>query len=368
MNRRRVKKQITGVAAVLILIGAVVAWLICSGEYASNSESSQEALARERLAAVGDIGVAAPVTGDWLTDTLETSRRGLETYPPNGANWGKRKKLLLAIDVPINASQNTAWRRAVGAMFHRQMDQAVTEISEARITSGVRIWRLYNMGFVVKSAEATVGFDIHPGWVFDSPMDQAQQKRLADELDVTFVSHWHHDHCSRPFLAQMLAAGKRIVLIDSLAKELTGAGVFRIPGDDDLPLRIAGIDVYGHTGRQFPTARNNVYVVRMGGLLVMHQGDNDKTSLYGDIAAEHKIDVLLGNCWAKLNTCIKGVSPRLVITGHENEIKHPSALRSGYPRTFRELNKVKLAPPWGDGTQVRVLFWGEHTDWAGASK
>jgi len=349
----------------MMLVGAVVVWLVCSGEYAGKSPPSRQAVARERLAAVGEISGAPPVTGDWLVDTLEACGHGLEAHPPGGANWEKRRRLLEAIDVPINARQNDAWRRAAGAVFRRRMDKAIAEIREAGVTRGVRIWRMYNMGFVVKSAEAAVGFDIHPGWVFDSPMGAAQQRQLAEALDVAFVSHWHHDHCSRPFLKRMLAAGKTIVLLDSVAKELTGAKVFRIPGKDALPLRIAGADAYGYTGRQFPTARNNVYIVRMGGLLVMHQGDNDKTSLYEDIAAAHKVDVLLGNCWAKLNTCIKGVSPRLVIPGHENEIKHPASLRSGYPRTFRELDGAKLAPPWSGGPQVRVLFWGEHTDWPG---
>ena len=364
MNRSRVRKQVTGVAVVVVLAGVV--WLVCSSEYAGKSPSSREAVAGERLAAAGETdGAQAVKTGDWLVDTLEACRHGLEAHPPDGANWEKRRRLLEAIDVPINARQNDAWRRAVGAVFRRRMDKAIAEISEARITGGVRIWRMYNMGFVVKSAEAAVGFDIHPGWVFDSPMDQAQQKRLAGALDAAFVSHWHPDHCSRPFLGQMLAAGKRIVLLDSVARELTGENVVRLPGKDDSPIRVAGVDVYGYTGRQFPTARNNVYIVRMGGLLVMHQGDNDKTSLYKDIAREHEVDVLLGNCWARLNTCIEGTSPRLVITGHENEIKHPSALRSGYPRTFRELDSANLAPPWDDGPQVRVLFWGEHTDWPG---
>jgi len=364
-----ISKRIAGLAGVLVFVGVVATWLwlVYGGEYGWNSESSQEAVARERLAAAGQIDGAPPATGDWLTDTLETCRHGLEAYPSNGANWAKRRTLLEAVDVPINAVKNDAWRRAVGATFKSQMDKAVAEISEARITGGVRIWRMYNMGFVVKSAEATVGFDIHPGWVFDNPMDEAQQKRLADALDIAFVSHWHHDHCSRPFLKQVLAAGKRIVILDSVAKELTSEKVIRIPGVGDRPLRIAGVDIYAHTGRQFPTARNNVYVVRMGGLTVMHQGDNNKTSLYGEISREHKVDVLLGNCWASLNSCIKGVSPRLVISGHENEIKHPPAMRSGYPRTFRELDSAKLAPPWTNGPQVRVLFWGEHTDWTDVS-
>jgi hypothetical protein len=362
------KKQIAGAAVAALFVAGLVIWLVYGGEYAGESPSDLENIARRRLAEAGEIGGATRVkTGDWLVDTLEASLHGLETHPSNGSNWARRRKLLEAIDVPINARKNDAWRRAVGSVFRRQMDKAITEISTARITGGVRIWRMYNMGFVVKSAEATVGFDIHPGWVFDNPMDEAQQKRLAGALDAAFVSHWHADHCSRPLLKQMLAAGKKIVLLDSVAKEFTGENVFRIPGKAALPLRVAGVSVYGYTGRQFPTARNNVYIVRMGGLTVMHQGDNDKTPLYREIATEHKVDVLLGNCWAKLTTCIEGVSPRLTITGHENEIKHPSFLRSGYPRTFRELDDAKLAPPWGDGPQVRVLFWGEHTDWPGAS-
>jgi L-ascorbate metabolism protein UlaG (beta-lactamase superfamily) len=362
MNRSLVRKRVIGVACVVVFAAAV--WFVCKSEYFGESPSSMEAIARRRLDAAGQTDTRPAKTGNWLVDTMEDSLGGLEAHPSDGTNWNTRRKLLEAIDVPINARRNDAWRRAVGAVFRRRMDKAIAEISAARVTSGMRIWRMYNMGFVVKSAEATVGFDIHPGWVFDNPMDEAQQKRLAGALDVAFVSHWHPDHCSRPFLKQMLAGGKKIVLIDSLAKELTGENVIRIPGID-LPLRVAGVDVYCHTGRQFPTARNNVYIVRIGGLLVMHQGDNDKTSLYKDIAAEHKVDVLLGNCWARLGSCIKGISPRLVITGHENEIKHPPALRSGYPRTFRELDSAGLAPPWNNGPQVRVLFWGEHTDWSG---
>jgi len=349
-----------------MLVGLLVVWLNCGGEYAGESTSGRKAIARDRLAHAGKTDSTPPVeTGDWLVDTLTACRHGLEANPADGSNWEKRRRLLEAIDVPINARQSDAWRRAVGAVFLHQMDKAVSEISKARVTRGVRIWRMYNMGFVVKSAEATVGFDIHPGWVFDSPMDEARQKQLAELLDAAFVSHWHKDHCSRPFLKQMLAAGKKIVLLDSLAKELTGQDVIRLPREDDEPIRIAGVDVYCYTGRQFNIvwARNNVYVVRMGGCLIMHQGDNDKTSLYRDISREHEVDVLLGNCWARLNECITGTSPKLVITGHENEIKHPPALRSGYPRTFRELDKAGLAPPWENGPQARVLFWGEHTDW-----
>ncbi len=325
----------------MLLVGALAVWLVCSFEYAQNS----------------------PPNAPPPSDTLETCFRGLTEHPPNDANWAKRREMLEAIDVPINAKQDDAWRRDVGALFQQQMNKAIAEISESRVTDGVRIWRMYNMGFVVKSAEATIGFDIHPGWVFDNPMDKAQLKRLAEQLDIALVSHWHHDHCSRPFLKQMLAAGKKIVLLDSVAKELTGENVFRIPGRHARPVKAAGVEVYGHTGRQFPTARNNVYVVRIGGLMVMHQGDNDKTSLYRNIAAEHKVDVLLVNCWARMDTVIEGVKPKLAISGHENEIRHPSMFRSGYRRTFRELDKMKLAPPWSNGPQVRVMFWGEHTDW-----
>jgi glyoxylase-like metal-dependent hydrolase (beta-lactamase superfamily II) len=329
----------------MLLAGALAVWFVCSFQYGRNAQHQ------------------APASAPPPSDTLGVCISELETHRPSDANWVKRRDLLEAIDVPINARHTAAWKRDVGSLFQRQMNKALTEISESRVTGGVRIWRMYNMGFVVKSAEATIGFDIHPGWVFDNPMDQDQLKQLADQLDVAFVSHWHHDHCSREFLRQMLAAGKKIVLLDSLARELSGENVFRIPGVEDRPLRIAGVEVYGHTGWQYPTARNNVYVVRIGGLLVMHQGDNTKTSLYRRIAAEHEIDVLLGNCWAKLSKVVEGVKPKLLVIGHENEIKHPLFLRSGYKRTFKELDKMKLGPPWTNGPQVRVMFWGEHTDW-----
>jgi len=343
MNRSQAKKRIVAAAVAILIFGSLAIWIVSSIDYAYDP-------------APGNNSAASP---------LETCRRGLEAHPPDGSNWAKRRELLEAIDVPVNARQTADWRRDVGALFQRQMDKAIAEIGDARVTSGVRIWRMYNMGFVVKSAEATIGFDIHPGWVFDNPMDDKRQMQLAKLLDMAFVSHWHHDHCSRPFLRRMLAAGKRIVLLDSLAKELPDKNVFRIPGVEDRPLRIAGVEIYGHTGRQFPTARNNVYVVRIGGLTVMHQGDNDKTSLYRDIAAEHKIDVLLGNCWARLDTVVEGVKPRLLIVGHENEIKHPLLFRSGYKRTFKELDEMKLAPPWGAGPRVRVVFWGEQVAWPG---
>ncbi len=329
----------------MLLGGALAVWLISSLHYARTAPPN------------------SPASAPAPSDTLSVCSSELETHPPNGVNWAKRRVMLEAIDGPLNARQDDAWRRDIGALFQRQMKKALAEISESRVTHGVRIWRMYNMGFVVKSAEATIGFDIHPGWVFDNPMDQAQLKQLADHLDAAFVSHWHHDHSSREFLRQMLAAGKKIVLLDSLARELTGENVFRIPGEENRPLRIAGVEINGHTGWQFPTARNNVYVVRIGGLLVMHQGDNTKTSLYRKIAGEHKIDVLLGNCWAKLSKAVEGVKPKLLVSGHENEIKHPLFLRSGYKRTFKELDKMKLRPPWTNGPQVRVMFWGERTDW-----
>jgi len=346
MNKSRLKRYAVGLLVTTLLAGALAVWFVTSIEYAYSPTPT-----------------SAPDSQPAAANALEACLQGLTANPPDGSNWIKRRELLEAIDVPINARHTADWRRDVGALYQRQMDKALDEIGESRVADGVRIWRMYNMGFVVKSAEATIGFDIHPGWVFDNPMDDNQQKRLAELLDIAFVSHWHHDHCSRPFLRQMLAAGKKIVLLDSNAKELSGDSVFRIPGVADRPLRIAGVDIYGHTGRQFPTARNNVYVVRIGGLLVMHQGDNDKTSLYRKIAGEHEIDILLGNCWARLRTVVEGVKPSLLISGHENEIKHPLFFRSGYKRTFKELDKMKLAPPRNFETQVRVMFWGEQTNW-----
>jgi len=293
---------------------------------------------------------------------LSEAQDGLDAHSADGTNWAARRALLLQMDAALRGRHSRAWKRAVGAHFQRQMNKALDEIASTRVDRGVRIWRMYNMGFVVKSPKATIAFDIHPGWVFDTPMTAAQQGRLAALLDAAFVSHWHPDHLSRPVLGQMNAVGKMLVFSPTFVMELRGNNVIRLRDTGGAPAKVADLDVWCYPGWQFRMARNNVYVVRIGGLLVAHQGDNSLGSIYPRIVQDHTIDVLLANCWASPAQCVEGLKPKLLITGHEHEVMH--IRRSDFNCSFSELRKMGVGPPWAPGaTQARILSWGESTRW-----
>ncbi len=297
---------------------------------------------------------------------LWKAQDGLDALPADGTNWAGRRRFLLEMDAALRGRHGRAWKRAVGAHFQRQMNKALDEIASARVERGVRIWRMYNMGFVVKSPKATIGFDIHPGWVFRPPMTASQQGRLANLLDAAFVSHWHPDHLSRGILGQMNAAGKMLVASPTfvLGLRLRGDNVVRLRNTRGEPVKVAALDVWCYPGWQSWFARNNIYVVDMGGTLVMHQGENTMRSPYAAILRRHKIDVLLAKSRQDLARSVNGVKPNLLITSHEHELMHVWRPNRNFGRSFTQLDKMGVAPPWAPGaTQGRILSWGEQTRW-----
>ena len=63
------------------------------------------------------------------------------------------------------------------------------------------------MGFVVKSKNHTIGFDIFPSMV-----GNVEIISLADDLDILFLSHAHSDHVYPPLVEAMVKAGKKVVI------------------------------------------------------------------------------------------------------------------------------------------------------------
>lgn len=84
--------------------------------------------------------------------------------------------------------------------FRYAADQSAQEIRNTPVTEGVVIWKLYNMGYVVKTRDACFAIDlVQPG-----------AGDLSDVLDFAIVSHAHGDHYDTNFLNAMVAAGKKV--------------------------------------------------------------------------------------------------------------------------------------------------------------
>ena len=101
---------------------------------------------------------------------------------------------------------------------------------------------------------------------------------------------------------------------------------------------------------------NNIYVVTVGDYTIAHTGDQyNKDDLEWLRQIKTKIpplDVLLVNCWAySLYEMIEGFAPKLVITGHENELGHSIDHRESYWLSYNKLEKLQ--------TPSCLMTWGE---------
>ncbi len=84
--------------------------------------------------------------------------------------------------------------------LRQTVDKSVDEIKNTRITQGVIIWKLYNMGYVIKTKDACFAIDLV----------QPDSKRLVEILDFAIVSHAHADHFDKDFVKAMVERGKTV--------------------------------------------------------------------------------------------------------------------------------------------------------------
>ena len=292
-----------------------------------------------------------------MYQTLNLAEMGLAH---STAVHGRRRALSLSLlDQTLSARYNPYWRPAVGEYFQRTTSRALAQIAHADLDLGWRAWKIYNMGFVVKTANHTIGFDIHPGWIFQSPLSDDQQDMLADMLDILLISHYHADHLNQGFVDKMVARQKPVIL---------PASAWRLPTTGRLDLSskryivqsqeshqaFDGLMVHSYLGAQWRVIRNAVYVVEADGQLILHPGDNENLDIYDHITSQHEIDLFLANCWAQLLPSIERIQPHTVLTGHEQEISHPGRFLHPFHASLEALNSIST--PY---INSHVLSWGE---------
>ncbi len=324
----------------------------------------------------------------------------LALYPPKYPEPLQRRLALMLID----GVAHEPWapcRPRFQQFHHDRIEAAVRDMETRKVTSGAYIWKLYNHGFVVRTASVTMGFDLYRGPSMTKmkdpsgktvripcpgfPISDDLARRLANQCDVLFISHAHRDHADPFITAVMLSQGKPVV---TTSETFTGKfgptidpkwkAMLTIPERvanklQELPVKHGKVTLkmVVYPGQQYQNGGplcNTVLVFTPEGLSFAHNGDqiNDPYPEYQedykwiDHVHEHfKVDVLMTNCW--LNDPMrftKGFDPKLVIMGHEIEMGHNPWDRMAY---------------WGDAEfihstypqlmhshyPVLVMAWGE---------
>ncbi len=285
-------------------------------------------------------------------------------------------------------------RPPIQAFFHHRMEQAAAEIESTRVDTGAVIWKLYNHGFIVRTASITLAFDLHPGPAGfritnangehgiarcpEFPMPDAVMARLTAQCDVLFISHAHGDHACRPVAQAFLDQGKPVVAPESVFAGATlHDRITRLKREahtlQTLPIQggKTTLRVVVYPGQQYQDGgvpNNVVLVFTPEGLSFAHNGDqvNDPYPQYQEdyawidkVHEHHKVDVYMINCWGNdLLRDVQGFDPRLVLPGHENELSHPLWDRVPYwgDSDFLHLTYPKLK---ASNYPVVVMTWGE---------
>ena len=300
-------------------------------------------------------------------------------YPPQLKELQERRLALLAIDGILYDDICSPQRPPVQSFFHKRMEYAVRELESKKVITGATIWKLYDHGFIVRTASVTIAFDLIRGYCTGAegfPVKDELMQRLIDQCDVLFMSHPHRDHIDEWVAGKFIAEGKSVVAPPGLWKDKSIYKDLIFLDRDfnkihNLSIKNGqhSIEIIVFPGHQNEEVLNNIYrITTPEGISVCHTGDQHNRNDFDWIDSEGKkypVDILMVNCWArKVIQLIQGFNPQLVIPGHEHELGHGTDHRKPYWLTYhrlKECDRPYLVMTWGESFHYNPSFKRNNT-------
>ena len=298
--------------------------------------------------------------------TFDLVTEALTKYPPSLAEPMERRMAMLMLDGVLH-EEKAADRPSVQNFLHERIRLVEKEIQETKVSEGAKIWKLYNHGFIIRTAAVTFAYDMvraHSARADGFEIPDELMIKLIDECDALFISHRHRDHGDAWIAEQFISQNKPVVAPPDVWK------------DQPIHDQITQLDRKSHTtqtlkiqngkqeltvvnypGHQGSDIENNVPLVfTPEGMSFVQTGDQSGPASdwnwIDEVAAQHRVDVLLPNCWTPdIHRVVKGFNPKLVITGHENEMGHTIDHRESNWLTYTRLK--------GSAVPYLLLTWGE---------
>lgn len=352
------------------------------------------------VALIALLGVAlylkAPFLPGQLTEgPADALNERIVSTPPGGAAEDRRT-LLLGFDDFIAGNFPTAvtTQTEVTKLLELRTRRAVEEIRAAKVPEGsMRVWYIYNMGVVVKTADATVGIDVAGTYEAPSIAD------VGGLLDILIITHPHGDHLDPAVAVAAAKAGAKIVVADEKVRldDSNPPGVVRDPAGTSMVKLLTGselaaqalvgvkpgetIEVKGvritaipaeHSFPNSPESKIPVdwFYVEVSGFGVLHTGDGsfpgDKPDFTGkrvDLYLVHYVDGLYAEDYYKL-----APQSRVLVPLHLHEIGHGKDILS-YAMFKNALEQergghlwLEHVTPQDTGVRYVPMIWGESLD------
>jgi|GEM_PF-4237047 L-ascorbate metabolism protein UlaG (beta-lactamase superfamily) len=307
----------------------------------------------------------------WIKSSLELSQDILRRHPLSPDNESIRKAAFLILDYPIHVNEKAKaepeikdlWEDIMMHYHGTAMTRAAESIRNTTVPAGkMAIWKIYNMGFVVKTANHCVGFDLaRPLLEHNRRLElNRSMSPVLDQIEVLFLSHIHGDHMQHWVCDYVATLGKPIIAPETWADQKNPTphrndSRFTYAWEDAIQPRTLsnGIQYRALPGHQGKT-RNSVFVVTLDGITVMQTGDNTDATIATHFPALGRVDILIVACWARMLQTAKwleahcradGKAPQFLISAHENEVGHPPTNRESFQETYQRLgDRSKIIP------------------------
>jgi L-ascorbate metabolism protein UlaG (beta-lactamase superfamily) len=257
-------------------------------------------------------------------------------------------------------------RLPVQQFVQTRVEKLAVELENEKVSEGAAIWKLYSHSFIVRTRSVTIGFDlIRPSIRFDSFYVDMKPvlSRIVDECDILFISHHHRDHADEWVANQFIQQGKPVISPPNVWKnKAIYDKINHLKRDADLehsiPVKNGDSEMMAkiYPGHQGDYLNNVVVFTTPENLCISHNGDQNAGQIAKDtmwlfnIHKHHNIDVLLYNSYMQ-PSWIKGFNPKLVISGHENELGH--GIHSRHP--YWKMHERSKSIPY----PLIVMTWGE---------
>lgn len=282
----------------------------------------------------------------------------LRAFPPCAGYLEERKDVILSLDAALKEDA-ARWDPGIMALYQSMMGVVETEISEP-LVSGVRIWSMYNHGFILKTPGTIIAFDLvhgYPSWGYQIP------ETVLAQIDVLFITHRHEDHLDRSLVRAVLELGGQVVM--PVEDKLIGYDLVYLGPNEQVV--VAGLQITAHDGLHGGIPVRMYEVTTSEGVTVLHTGDNQTSET---LPEGLRVDILLLNAWVNeggggstlegTRNSIMKIEPKLTVLGHILEMSHEYDPASVTSRLSFEgpLTVMDESLPG----EVSVQIWGERCD------
>ena len=137
----------------------------------------------------------------------------LKENPPSSGNPALARKAALQLldgifhDTRLDGSETLS-------RFMESRLSGLLEDMQKPLEEGMKVYKLYNDGFIVKTKSVTVAFDLYRGGAMkesSSLISDKTMQAIVEQCDIMFLSHNHPDHIDPVVVKMFTDMGKQVI-------------------------------------------------------------------------------------------------------------------------------------------------------------